>query len=357
VSIYKRGDVYWYKFQWRGKLLRESSKQGSNKVARQMEAAHRTSLAKGVVGIREKQPAPTVGEFLQRRFLPYAEARHAATPNTLRYYRSGAKLLVKDAIISCVLIDQINDQHARGFAARLGRLSPVGINRGLRTLRRALNLALEWGDIERPARIHLVPGEGKRTRVLTDAETTRYLEACTYPWKVIATIIADEGLRPAEVFALEWPHVLLNSAGGFLTVVAGKTKSAARTLPLTPRVHGLLREHHRAASFPESGWIFPAGSVQGHANRNTTKYHHALALKAAGVQPFVPYVLRHTALTKLAAACKDPFVVMRIAGHSSITMTQRYCHPQADAIGRAFASLNARSLEVGTKVGTPQLKM
>jgi hypothetical protein len=56
VSVYKRGDVYWYKFMWLGKLVRESTKQGNDKVARQMEAAHRTSFAKGEVGIREKKP-------------------------------------------------------------------------------------------------------------------------------------------------------------------------------------------------------------------------------------------------------------------------------------------------------------
>ena len=39
MSIYKRGDVYWYKFMWQGRMVRESTKQGNDKVARQMEAA------------------------------------------------------------------------------------------------------------------------------------------------------------------------------------------------------------------------------------------------------------------------------------------------------------------------------
>jgi len=47
VGIYKRGEVYWYKFMWQGRSVRESTKQGNDKVARQMEAAHKTSLAKG----------------------------------------------------------------------------------------------------------------------------------------------------------------------------------------------------------------------------------------------------------------------------------------------------------------------
>ena len=44
--IYKRGKVYWYKFMWQGRLVRESTKQGNDKVARQIESAHRTALAK-----------------------------------------------------------------------------------------------------------------------------------------------------------------------------------------------------------------------------------------------------------------------------------------------------------------------
>jgi hypothetical protein len=66
--------VYWYKFMWQGKLIRESTKQGNDKVARQMESAHRVSLAKGEVGIREKKPAPTLADFIDKRFEPWARA-------------------------------------------------------------------------------------------------------------------------------------------------------------------------------------------------------------------------------------------------------------------------------------------
>jgi site-specific recombinase XerD len=54
--------------------------------------------------------------------------------------------------------------------------------------------------------------------------------------------------------------------------------------------------------------------------------------------------MRHTALTRLAEAGCDAFTLARIAGHSSITITQRYCHPQADAIERAFAKLPAGTI-------------
>src|SRR5260370_36110054 len=64
--------VYWYKFMWQGKLVRQSTKQGNDKVARQMEAAHRTSLAKGEAGIREKKPSLNLTEFIENRFEPWA---------------------------------------------------------------------------------------------------------------------------------------------------------------------------------------------------------------------------------------------------------------------------------------------
>src|ERR1700731_3035347 len=69
AMIYKRGKFYWYKFMWDGNLVRESTRQGNDKVARNMESAHRTSLAKGEVGIRDKKVTPSVVEFLKRDFL------------------------------------------------------------------------------------------------------------------------------------------------------------------------------------------------------------------------------------------------------------------------------------------------
>ena len=59
-------------------------------------------------------------------------------------------------------------------------------------------------------------------------------------------------------------------------------------------------------------------------------------------------MLRPTALTKLGeAAGGDVFVLAKIAGHSSITVTQRYIHPQRDPISRVFAAA-----QVGTNLGT-----
>jgi len=366
--IYKRGKVYWYKFMWQGSLVRESTKQRNDKVARCMESAHRTSLAKGEVGIREKEAAPTLAEFLKKDFLPYIDENFKPKPATARYYRTGAKSL-EDSKLSTLRIDEINDQHARQYASRLPNLSPSTVNCGLRTLRRALYLATEWGRMERRPRITLAKGERQRDRVLTDVEVDRYLEACEQPWKDCAMIMLGTGMRPGEVFALRWESVLLNDDDtGLLQITEGKSKAARRVLPMVPQVFNVLEARWTEQNRPDEGWIFPSGSACGHFEGSTAKGFHARALNKINnseevkkkqlpeLKRFEPYVLRHTALTQLGEAGCDAFTLARIAGHSSITITQRYVHPQAEAIERAFSELSRghKRLASGHKTGHSQ---
>jgi integrase len=364
MSIYKRGKFYWYRFVWSAKEIRRSTKQGNDKVARQMEAAHRTALAKGEVGIREKKPAPTLKEFLEAEFRPYVKIAHALKPGTLRYYIQGCDMLVRSKIAR-IAVDHLTDQNARHFEAEYSELSPSGINRGLRTLRRALNLGYQWGRMDKPVRITLAKGEKQRERVLTDDELNTYLAACPQPWRDCATIIAEEGIRPGEVFELQWQHILLNEHSGLIRIADGKSKAARRVLPMTPNVYAVLTTRFDAAGHPVEGYVFPSSSADRHLTGNVAKDQHARALQGCGVTPFVPYILRHTALTNLAKKGADAHTLARIAGHSSIVITMRYVHPQADAIERVFAMAHGKIKQkrlrsgtegkeggVGTKLGT-----
>ena len=86
MAVYKRGRVWWYKFTWNGEPIRESTKQTNKRVAEQIEAAHKVSLAKGEVGIREKKPILTLGQFAERYFLPHVRTQFAEKPTTRAYY-------------------------------------------------------------------------------------------------------------------------------------------------------------------------------------------------------------------------------------------------------------------------------
>jgi integrase len=347
---------YMFKFMWRGELIRKSTRATSARDARSIEAKVRSELARGNWDVLEATPTPTLAKFLEKDFLPFTESKCAEKPATVRYYAVGAKSLLSSDLASKA-IDEITDQHAGQYAARHSHLSPSTVNCGLRTLRRALYLAAEWGKLNRKPKITLAKGERQRERVLTDAEVTLYLGACPQPWKDAATVMLGTGLRPSEVFSLRWERIHLNGNGGLIQIAEGKSRAARRMLPMVPVVYEALKARWTAQGNPEKGWTFPAEGECGHLGRDTAKTFHGRALagiKAEGakegketpVKPFPPYTLRHTALTRLADAGCDAFTLARIAGHSSITITQRYCHPQADAIERAFAKLTDGGLVV-----------
>ncbi len=338
--IYREIECKFYsvKFRFRGKLIHRRTRATNAKDARAIEIQLRSELERGHWGILKVKPKPTLDDFLRKEFLPYVESKPAAKPATLRYYQTGAASLLASDLAS-LRLDEITDQHAAQYAARLSHLSPSTVNCGLRTLRRALYLAAEWGKLGRRPKISLARGERQRERVLTDDEVSRYLAACPQPWRDAATIMVGTGMRPSEVFGLRWERVLLNGQGGLIQITEGKSRAARRILPMVPQVYSLLKARHAGAGCPAEGCVFPSSAACGHFEGGTAKGQHAMALRLSGVKPFEPYCLRQTALTRLAEAGCDAFTLARIAGHSSITITQRYCHPQADAIERAFVQM------------------
>src|SRR5579859_4266012 len=223
MAIFKRGKIYWYHFVFNGHHIQESTKQGNPRVARQMEAAHRTALAKGEVGIREQKNI-SLQDFLKQDFLPYVESQFKGTkPNTLRYYKYGVETL-REASFANLNLNQLTDQHAAQYAAKKANLSPSTVNCGLRTLRRSLSLAYEWGKLDRTPKISLAKGERQRERVLTDSEVSIYLDACSEAWRDAATVMLGTGLRPSEVLSLRWERIHLNRTGGLLQITEGKSR-------------------------------------------------------------------------------------------------------------------------------------
>jgi integrase len=198
-------------------------------------------------------------------------------------------------------------------------------------------------------RITLAKGERQRDRIVTDEEFAAYINHCLQPWHDVATCIFHVGLCPGELYRMRWEHLLFLDGEdwasgkplGLIQIAKGKTKARRRLLPMMPQieeVYLVLKARWEAAGRLSEGWVFPSNSASGHFDENSSKNQHARALKLSGVKPFEPYCLRHTALTRLGEHC-DAFTLAKIAGHSSITITQRYCHPQADAIERAFLKL------------------
>ena len=96
---------------------------------------------------------------------------------------------------------------------------------------------------------------------------------------------------------------------------------------MSARVRTLLQRRWQIAGQPAEGWVFPNPETKsGHMEPSTIKKAHAKALKESKVRRFVLYDLRHTSLTRLACACKEPWTVARIAGHGGIKIGEQYVH-------------------------------
>ena len=355
--IYKRGKFYWYKFVWQGRLVRESTKQGNDKVARQMESAHRVSLAKGEVGLRDKKPAPTLNSFLIQRFEPWAKARFERNvPETWRWYRTAMRAILKYKPLASAPLDKITSERISEFAAHRQALNMqiASVNNTLRGLRRMLRLAVEWGALEVTPQVKKLPGERHRERVVSGAEEARYLAAAPEPLASIAAVLVDTGLRPEECFRLCWESIAwVNGRHGTLQVTHGKTAAARRLLPMTPRVRAILESRWERADKPVEGWVWPAPTRSRHIEPSSLRKQHARTFEAIAeqahrhnlrpVSPFVLYTLRHTFLTRLGESGCDAWTLARIAGHTSIGISSRYVHPSDDAVLSAMSRLGGHN--------------
>jgi integrase len=344
MSIYKRGKFYWYKFTFNGEAIRESTRQTNQHTARDMESAHRTSLAKGEVGIREKKTVMTLAEFCDDRFEPWAKATFGkSSPKTwLDFYRVGMRAIRNYRSLASLRLNEITSERAAEFAAyrQSQGLQVSTVNSSLRVLRRMLRLAVEWGELQAAPTIKRLPGERHREHVVSYDEEARYLSAGSELLASISTVLIDTGMRPEECYRLRWESITwVNGRNGTLLVTHGKTAAARRMLPMTPRVRAILESRWERRGRPLEGWVWPAQTLSGHVEPSSLKKQHKKALRLAGIRPFVLYSLRHTFLTRLGESGCDAWTLARIAGHSSVAISSRYVHPSEDAVLSAMSRL------------------
>lgn len=370
MAVYKQKESknWWYKFNWNSTLIRESTKQTNKRIAQQMEAAHKASLARGEVGIRQREPVPTLADFAEEQFLPFVRSTSAAKPNTVRFYQNSVAILKEYSRISSLPLDRITSEVIAAFVAHRQKdeVEIATVNRDLATLRRMFHLATEWGKVTRVLpRVRLLAGENHRERVLSFEEEKSYLDAAvaighgieeayqqalkgiravqrgqqprlpdSYLLRDVATILIDCALRPEECFRLKWE----NFRDGLIDIHKGKGKGSRRRIPASQRVQGILEMRKGQSA---SDWIFPAPTRSGHIEPSSIKKQHAAAIKAAEVQPFVLYTLRHTCLTRWARHM-DPFTLHVLAGHTDMNTTKRYIHPNEAHIREAMAKVWGR---------------
>jgi hypothetical protein len=163
--IYKRGSIYWTKFQHAGRMIYKSTGQTSSTKARQVEARLRSELAMGHYGILERKSIPTLAQFIRERIEPKVkepdvENGEQRRQKRFRWLRTALKPLSTHAI-GRLPLDKITSEHISdyGIDREAERLTIGTVNRELRVLRRILRLAVEWNVIEKSPKIAMAGNE------------------------------------------------------------------------------------------------------------------------------------------------------------------------------------------------------
>jgi len=312
--IYKRGKTYWFQFQINGKRIRESANTTNKQVALQLEAAKRLDT-RGGRGVRKRN----VGKFndVFTDFLLWA-ASHVK-PGTHKRYRVSGKRL--GSHFTNVALQDVSPAGVSAFTAeRTRECSNAGVNRDLACLRTFCNWCIRMGYVaERPYIKLLREGPGNM-RIVSHGEERTYLDQAEPLLADVATIMVETGMRPGEVFAIQRNHV--NLRGRYVFVPTGKTKFARRTIPLTPRaVEVLSRRFAKGSANDDPGLLFPGKAAHQIVLRQHNSRCYRLGLD------FRLYDFRHTYGSRMAMAGVDLMTLRELMGHSTITITQRYCHP------------------------------
>lgn len=353
--LYRRGDVWWYKFRFAGRVFREPAKTASKTLARQAERKRHQQLEEAIHGIRKRTPPVTVAvaadDWMTLKKPTWAAKSYGIETRNLKH--------LKPAFGSLLLIDITAEDIADYQKTRLkAGAAPKTINLEVGTLRAILRRHRLWADMQPD--VKMMPVHETVGQAITVDDEAKLLEACrTRRSRIllpIVTLALHTGMRRGELQSLRWGQVdFLNRA---VTVGVAKTVAGSgRVIPLNDRALGTLQtwatnftarqpEH---CVFPTEHYGLAGNDRKPHAKTMdpttpagdiTTGWE--TARDAAGVHCRF-HDLRHTTCTRLLERGASLSVVASIMGWSASTtakMAQRYGHIGADVQRAALESLD-----------------
>lgn len=300
----------------------------------------------------EAEPAPTLAQWAETFVTDHSEAKRLR-PGTIREQRAAFRLYLIPILGASTRIDTIGTPHfervRRGIAVR--GLSPKTMNNTLAVLSRAVRFFYERQGLDAPrfdaCRVKVPQTLPKfwtpeQYESLVAAATGLGPEALA-----LVLLMGDCGMRTGEVVALEWSHVVWRPEPQIVIQRAYNRghwdlpkNGRVRTVPMTTRTATALRALPRSLQVP---WIFTRAGDDGptHVTRSSLTWIAALVEREAGLARSRSdgqlHKLRHTYVTRLAAAGVPARTIMDLAGHQHLSTSMRYMHliPGATASGVA----------------------
>jgi len=343
--LIKRGSTWHLRLTFNGRLYQQSLRTKNKTEAAKLEAVFRSSLVKGEFGIVDSRSAPTLEKF-EEKLLPHLEANTA--PRTYGFYKENLLVLKRYVPLASAKLGSIDSGLVENFIQwRLKeKVSPVTVNHSLRTLRRVLHVAKEWKLIRDVPTISLLPGEHEREAVIEEPVLKQMIQwiAKAYPKGImhhLLPFLVDTGLRISEACALQREHVTFDTElhPVSVRVVKGKSKYSKREVPLTDRAAAALDACWKQS---RCEYVFTGKGGKHPITRHYPSEMFRVIRDAMNLaQDVVLHSTRHTFCTNLGNAGCDAFTIQKLAGHSSILISQRYVHSDQEAKENAVKMLAA----------------
>jgi integrase len=357
MSLFRRGDVWWYEFWFAGRRIQESSKSPSKTIARNAEQKRRRELEEGFNNFTDtrRERIRTFSDVADEFFNGYklrlpnsAVFADYAIDHLKRLL--GSKMLVD--FNEAAVIKYQNDRLDEGTA-------PKTINEEVGFLLRILG---EPGDI---IRVRLRKRKMLKLKVrntigkaYSEAEKGRMLqEACKArsPHTYLAlTLALNAGMRDAEIKTLTWAQI--NFGKEYLTVGRSKTEGGeGRTIPLNSALLPALTEYvawytDRFGEIRPEWYVFPFGKPR---PSDPTRPITTLKTAWSNVRKNAKVIgrshdNRHTLITELAESGAGDQTIMDIAGHVSKQMLKHYSHIRMKAKRTALESIVKKQTDTGS---------
>jgi integrase len=99
----------------------------------------------------------------------------------------------------------------------------------------------------------------------------------------------------------------------------------------------------------KSEYVFASHAGKPYLVTSLDHLHHELRSDLQLPKDCVIHSFRHTFLTRFGEAGADAFTIKKVAGHSSVTISERYIHPTPEGQERAFERFANMNFEAAEK--------
>lgn len=363
MTVYKNSDDRWMVDvtitlpNGKEKRVRRVSPVQTKRGAQDYERDLRVAILNGDHDRNTKAAeAPTLEQWCEL-FIGEHSTPSNLTKSTIREQRGAWRNYFVPILGTSIRVDQVSRKHVLELRQRMTAqgLAPKTINNAVGVLTKAVGFYYESRELERPhlgmVRVKVPKGPPIFWEPSDYDRIARAAVELGPNYAVPILLMGDAGLRRGEVIALEWGHIRWGATATATSSIVvqrsftdgefGPTKgNKVRTLDLTSRLALALRQLPRGISAP---WVLQRDGK--HLTGKQLAWIVGVIERKAGFgKPRTAgqvHKLRHTFVTRLAAARVPARTIMEMAGHVSLLTTQRYMHAVAGGPAAATAALEA----------------